>query len=52
MADPFFRHDDRPLLADRHVARLLLRLQWMKIASASIALALIAAIWAFWRWSS
>jgi hypothetical protein len=50
MDDPFFSHDDRPLMADRRVARLLLRVQWLKIATGLLALSLLGAIWAVWRW--
>jgi hypothetical protein len=51
MSDPFFQHDDRRLLADRRMARILLAVQWLKIATGLVALALVAAIWAVWRWS-
>ena len=53
MRDPLFRddtrHDRRP--EDDSVAAAVMRLQWLKIASSLIALALIVAIWIVWGWS-
>ena len=49
--DPLF--DDRgeaERIADAGVLRLLTRVQWLKLATGALALALIAAIWVTWRW--
>jgi hypothetical protein len=37
-------------VADKRVAPVIVRLQWIKLASGLIALALVAAIWVVWRW--
>jgi hypothetical protein len=52
MRDPWYRNEeplDR-LAADDRVAPVIMRLQWLKLASGLIALALVAAIWIVWRW--
>jgi hypothetical protein len=36
--------------ADPLIVRLLTRVQWLKLATGAVALALIAAIWMMWRW--
>ena len=51
MRDPWYRNEeplDR-LAADERVAPAIRRLQWLKLASGLIALALIAAIWINWH---
>jgi hypothetical protein len=52
MRDPWSRNEEplNRLAADDRVAPALMRLQWLKLASGLIALALIAAIWIVWRW--
>jgi hypothetical protein len=51
--DPLYHDDDaaRRLAADRRVTALLARLQWLKLVSGALALALIAAIWLVWRYA-
>ncbi len=52
MKDPF-HHDttsQERLAADSHVSAVVTRLQWLKLATGLIALALIGAIWVLWRW--
>jgi hypothetical protein len=51
MSDPLY-HDEagqKRLLADPKIVALLTRVQWLKLASGLIALAIIAAIWIVWR---
>jgi hypothetical protein len=50
MRDPLY-HDDRALKPpdDRTLAAIT-RMQWLKVASGVLALALIGAIWLVWRW--
>ena len=52
MSDPLYHNDrrQRRLLADPRVVALLARVQWLKLATGLIALAIIAAIWIVWRW--
>jgi hypothetical protein len=52
MGDPLYRGDDGKdrLFSDPRVRPVLLRVQWLKIASGLIALGIIAAIWIVWRW--
>ena len=54
MGDPLYPDGDRweRLAADPRVARLLLRVQWLKLGSGLIALAIIAAIAIVWRWGA
>jgi hypothetical protein len=50
--DPL-HHDEageERLAADPPIRALLTRLQWLKLATGGLALALIAAIWLVWRW--
>jgi len=52
MGDPLY-HDqsgEKRLIADTRVAAILMRVQWLKLASGLVALALIAAVWIVWRW--
>jgi hypothetical protein len=52
MSDPLY-HDEaghKRLLADPKVVALLTRVQWLKLASGLVALAIMAAIWIVWRW--
>jgi hypothetical protein len=54
MGDPLY-HDDagrKRLLADPRVVAVLTWVQWLKIASGLVALAIIAAIWIVWRWQA
>jgi hypothetical protein len=30
--------------------RILMRVQWLKLATGTLALALLAAVWIAWRW--
>jgi len=49
--DPLY--DDRgeaQRLADGRIVQLLTRVQWLKLVTGAVALALIAAIWLTWRW--
>ena len=50
--DPLYHdHDARArLIADPRLATALKRVRSLKIASGSIALGIIAAIWIVWRW--
>jgi hypothetical protein len=49
--DPLYddRHEEERL-ADSNTVRLLTRVQWLKLLTGAVALALIAAIWVTWRW--
>jgi hypothetical protein len=50
--DPLY-HDQRQMermTGDREIMPRLVRLQWLKLATGAIALALIAAIWFTWRY--
>jgi hypothetical protein len=52
MRDPL-HHDeatDERLAADPPIRALLMRVQWLKLATGGLALGLIAAIWLVWRW--
>jgi hypothetical protein len=52
MRDPLYQDEQRldRLAADKRMAPVIVRLQWLKLASGLLALALIAAIWVVWRW--
>jgi hypothetical protein len=49
--DPLF-HDDKPVeraAGDPNTRSRLVRMQWLKLVSGGLALALLAAIWLVWR---
>lgn len=52
MRDPLYQDEQRldRLAADERVTPAIVRLQWLKLATGLIALALVAAIWVVWRW--
>jgi hypothetical protein len=49
MRDPLYHEDRAPSLDDRTLAAIM-RMQWLKVASGALALALIGAVWLVWRW--
>jgi hypothetical protein len=52
MRDPLYHEEtrlDRLAAADR-VLPAIRRLQWLKLATGLVALALVVAIWLVWRW--
>ena len=52
MRDPLYHEEERldRLAADDRVLPAIRRLQWLKLATGLVALALIVAIWLVWRW--
>ncbi len=52
MRDPLYHDPDeaKRLAADQRAMRILMRVQWLKLATGALALALLAAVWIAWRW--
>jgi len=52
MRDPLYHDEERldRLAADDRMLPAIRRLQWLKLATGLVALALVAAIWLVWRW--
>jgi hypothetical protein len=50
MRDPLYHSDHAPRRPDDRMLAAITRMQWLKVASGAIALALIGAIWLVWRW--
>jgi hypothetical protein len=50
MRDPLYHEDRAPKRPDDRTLAAITRMQWLKVASGALALALIGAIWLVWRW--
>ena len=52
MRDPLYQDDraETRLYADDRMRRMLMRMQWLKLATGLVALALVGAVWIVWRW--
>ena len=49
MRDPLYHDERTPRRPDKHTLAAITRVQWLKIASGVLALALIGAVWLVWR---
>jgi hypothetical protein len=52
MRDPLYHDPDEAkcLSADQPAMRILMRVQWLKLATGALALAFLCAVWIAWRW--